>query len=224
MHHRHVAAGALMEEIDGWLRPARYASVEEELGGLRQGVGLCDVSPTGKLLLQGEAVDDILGAAFPALGTLDIGGVRAHSLKIGSTDRHVVPARLAADEVLVLTPPNMAASVAELLVPRPEQCGHAVDITSALAGVQVTGPLAHPLLRAVTEVDTSPAGFPDMTCVQAPVAEVHGTLLRRDAAGLLSFELFYGREYGEYVWDALMEAGEEYGVSPFGVESLNSLD
>ena len=63
-----------------------------------------------------------------------------------------------------------------------------------------------------------------MTCVQAPVAEVHGTLLRRDAGGLLSFELYYGREYGEYVWDALMGAGEEYGVSPFGVEALKSLD
>ena len=222
MHQQHVDLGAVMEEVDGWQRPTRYLSVEEELEQIRKGVGLCDVSPTGKLLIQGEAIDDILGTAFPKLGALDIGDARAQSLKTGSTDSEVLLARLAADEALALTPPNMAPQVAESLE-GPEQCIHALEITSALAGVKVAGPLAHQLLAAVTEIDVSLDGFSNMTCAQAPVAEVHGTLLRNDMDGLLSFELYFGREYGEYMWDALMEAGEEYGVVPFGIEALKSL-
>ena len=84
MHYQHVGLGAVMVEADGWQCPIRYGSVEEELEQVRQGVGLCDVSPTGKLLLQGEAIDDMLGAGFPKLGTLNVGDARAQSLKIGS--------------------------------------------------------------------------------------------------------------------------------------------
>ncbi len=223
MHQQHVDLGAVMEEVDGWQRPTRYISVEEELEQIRKGVGLCDVSPTGKLLIQGEAIDDILGTAFPELGTLDIGHLRAQSLKTDSTESDVVLARLAADEALVLTAPNVAPHVAESLTQDADQCVHTVEITSALAGVKIAGPLTYRLLGAVTEIDMSLDGFSNMTCAQAPVAEVHGTLLRNDMDGLLSFELYFGREYGEYMWDALMEAGEEYGVVPFGIEALKGL-
>ena len=30
----------------------------------------------------------------------------------------------------------------------------------------------------------------------------------------------FGRELGEYMWDVLLEAGEAYGVVPFGFETL----
>ena len=223
MHQRHVGLGAVMTEVDGWQRPTRYAPVDEELERVRHGVGLCDVSPTGKLLLQGDAINDVLGAAFPKLGRLDVGDARAQSLKTDSTETEVLVAQLAEDELLLLTPPGMAPRVAESVAQGTEQCVHALEITSALAGVKVAGPFAHRLLGAVTEIDISPSGFSNLTCAQAPVAEVHGTLLRNDMDGLLSFELYFGREYGEYMWDSLLDAGEEYTVCPFGVEALNRL-
>jgi len=55
------------------------------------------------------------------------------------------------------------------------------------------------------------------------VAEVHGTLLRIDTGGLPSFDLYFGREFGEYLWDALLEAGGEYSVAPFGIEAMARL-
>ena len=62
-----------------------------------------------------------------------------------------------------------------------------------------------------------------MTCAQAKLAEIHGTVLRRDLGGLTSYDLYVGREYGVYMWDALMEAGEEHGLVPFGTEAMESL-
>ena len=223
MHHRQVDLDAVMVERDGWQRPARYGRIEDEVERVRSSVGLHDVSPVGKLILHGEGITSLLQALAPDVGTLEIGRAARHQLKGGSGATDVVLARLAADETLVLTGPGQAPVVAGILALSPGDCAHAVDVTSALAGLKVTGPLSHRLLASVTELDISPSEFPNMTCAQAKVAEIHGTVVRRDLGALTSYDLYVGREYGEYMWDALVEAGEEDNVSPFGIEAMARL-
>ena len=54
LHRRHVELAAEMELVDGWRRPVRYRPTDEELAAVRSGVGVCDVSPMGKMALLGE--------------------------------------------------------------------------------------------------------------------------------------------------------------------------
>ena len=35
--------------------------------------------------------------------------------------------------------------------------------------------------------------------------------------GATSFDIFFGRDYAEYVWDELIHLGTKYSISPFGV-------
>ena len=223
MHYQHLGLGAVIVESEGWQRPERYTSADDELDRVRQAVGLCDISPVGKLMVQGEAVTALFGAAFVDIRRLDVGRARETRLDGQSGAGGVLVCRLADDELLVLTGPGQAHSILESLSQAVDQCVHALDITSALAGVKIAGPRAHRLMAAVTEIDTSARAFSNMSCAQAKVAEVHGTLLRRDEGSLHSFELYVEREYGEYMWDALTEAGETYGVAPFGIEALRRL-
>jgi sarcosine oxidase subunit alpha len=223
MHHKHVALGAAMVERDGWRQPARYTTVEQELERLRAGAGLSDISPLGKLLIQGDELDTLLLTCFDAVTSLEIGIVARRSAPKGKAPAPVVLARLAQDEVMALTGPGQAQSLAEALAEEPGRCAKGVDLTSALAGARITGPSAGLLLESITELDLSPAGFPDLRCARSKVAEVHGTLLRMDIRGLPSFDLYFGREFGEYLWDVLMEAGAEYGVAPVGIEAMARL-
>ena len=224
LHYVHVTLGAVMVDSHGWQRPARYTSADDELERLQRAVGMCDVSPSGKLLVQGESIDALLGASFPKMEPLQTGRVLRQELRGPPAAQEIVLARLADDEVLALCAPGQAPSVSEALGQAPAECGHAVDITSALAGFKIAGPLAHRLMAAVTELDTSPEAFEDMSCAQASIAEVHGTVLRLDAGAVQSYELYVDRGYGEYMWDALMESGEEHGVVPFGTEALARLE
>jgi sarcosine oxidase subunit alpha len=223
MHHRHLAMGATMAERGGWQQPAYYRSADEELRLLSETVGLCDISPAGKLKLQGSDLDQLLAAVFPGAGGLPAGGVRRVAGDHGPGPSPVVLARLALDEILAVTPTDQASSLAETLRGGPDRCAHVVDLTSALASVRVTGPEAGPLLARVTELDASPPAFPDMQCAQAKVAEVHGTLLRMDLGGVPSFDLYFSRDFGAYMWDALMEAGEPHGVAPVGTDAMARL-
>ena len=136
----------------------------------------------------------------------------------------VVLARLAHDEALILTESDQAPSVCEALEQQADQCAHVVDVTSGLAGIRTTGPSGDLLMASVTEVDTSPRALPNMRCAQTKVAEIHAVLLRLDLGSLLSYDLYFGRELGEYMWQALFEAGEEYGAIPIGIEAMARLE
>ena len=124
---------------------------------------------------------------------------------------------------MALTGPSQAVSLSEALGGHRDGCAHVVDLSSGLAGARVTGPSAHLLLAGVTEFDVSPSAFPDMSCAQARAAEIHCVILRSDLAGLASYELFFGREFGEYMWEALLEVAEEHRGGPVGLEAMARL-
>ena len=224
MHHQHLALGAVMVESDGWLRPSRYATVEQELEQIGRSVGLCDISATGKLSLQGSELDSALGGVFTDLRPLGVAVARRQRVTGVDNSESVVLMRLAYDEMMVLTSPSLAPSVVKTLEEQASQCSHVVNLTSALAGVRITGPSGHLLLAALTEIDVAPEVFPNSSCAQARVADTHGTLLRLDLGALLSYEFYFGREFGEYMWEALLDAGHEYEVAPFGLEAMERLN
>ena len=224
MHGIHLELGATMVDMDGWQLPAVYTSAQEELGRVRDAVGICDISPGTKLLVQGRALDDFLGAAFPHMRRMNERRVTVQTLESDGGSQEVVVARLSADEALLLARPNRAAEISELLDRAPAECAHAVDISSAMAGVKIAGPQAQRLVSRLTEMDTGLEAFPDMTCAQGMVAEVYGMLLRREIAGMPSFDLIFGMEFGQYMWHALTQAGEDIGLVPFGIEALARLE
>ena len=223
LHHKHLALGATLEEQGGWQQPARYSSAEQELERLKIGAGLCDVSPVGKIGLQGEDLDPLLTATFPGAMELQIGSLRQMEVGSPSGPWCCVLARLAMDEYLAITPTNRNTTLIELLEEDPDRCAHVVDLTSALAGVRIAGPSAVLLLASLTELNLSDEAFADLRCGQVKMAGIHGTLLRRDMAGLLCYELYFTREFGEYMWDVLMEAGERYDGLPVGFEAMELL-
>ena len=223
MHHKHLALGAALEERDGWQQPARYASAEQELERLKVAVGLWDISSVGKVSIQGEQLDHLLTASFSSAMDLTIGSMRQMNLGDGADSWDCVLVRLAMDDYLALTPTGRNVTLVELLEEDPDRCAHVLDVTSALAGVKIAGPSAGLLLASLTELNLSDAAFPDLRCGQSMMAGIHGTLRRRDVAGLTSYELYFTREFGEYMWDVLMEAGERFGAVPVGFEAMELL-
>ena len=207
-----------MVERDGWQQPSHYSNVEEESRQLNEGAGVFDVSPAGKLLLQGNGLGEFLSRVLPANETVSVGDVRQVSLP--ATGRL---AKLATDEYLALCPANELPKWVAALSEGLSGCVHLLDHTSGLAGLRLTGPKSDQLLCKLSELDTSPAAFPDLRCAQTKCAEIHGTLLRTDLGPLPSYDLYFPREFGEYLWDAIFEAGEEFGLTAVGFEAADRL-
>ena len=222
LHHVHLALGAEMGESYGWLRPVSYTTPEKECEAVRGGVGLCDTSPSGKLLLHGE-IDRYVMEGLQQGGPEEPGDAGLMQFTEDSGIGDILAARLAADEALLVTAPNQSPMVAETLGSMADACAHSVDVTSARTGVCVAGPAAQLTLAGVTETDTSPHSFPDMSCAQGSHFAVHATLIRHDLGDLPCYYIYVDRAHGEYMWETLIEAGSRYGITPFGTAALSQL-
>ncbi|MYD52255.1 MAG: hypothetical protein F4W93_12360 [Dehalococcoidia bacterium] len=214
MHYRHLEIGAEMVEHEGWALPARYTDAEKEATRVREGVGITDISHIGKIRLQGETVDEALREALPDYKATPVGSVTIS----GDT----VVARLANDDCLILTGQASVDYVLDSL--RLDGYAHPVNVTSVLAAVRIIGPNISQVLAGVSDLDLAPLYFPNLSCAQGMVAEIHGTIIRRDIGGLPVYDLLFGRDYGDHMWESLMDAGEPHGLTPIGLEAMSLLN
>ena len=216
LHRRHLSLSARMIDQNGWQRPACYSSPEEEAVAVRTGVGLCDTSPMGKLLVQGDDVAGLLSASLSATDIPLPGRVSWHS-------ESTLLCRLASDQLLVLTTPETAGQTRTALDAQHDEYVHLVDMTSALTGLCVAGPRSADVLMKVTDSELVGPTASDLTCAQASLSGVQAILVRADFRDAPCYRIFVSRDLGEFAWDVLTEAGSHDGLQPFGVEAFRLL-
>jgi sarcosine oxidase subunit alpha len=73
------------------------------------------------------------------------------------------------------------------------------------------------------DVDLSAKAFPYMAATDGMVAGIPARILRVGFVGELGYELHAPSDHGEALWDALLEAGRDHDIRPFGVEAQRVL-
>jgi len=184
-----------MAEYHGWRTATVFSSEQEEAALVRQGAGLSDVSWMSKLDLKGPSLN-----ALPALGE------RARSWSLGPShllvtcDPDTFPAISSANGVWV------------------------TDVTSVFAQFLLAGPASRDVLCKLTSLNVSEKALPNSGAGQASLAHVRAIILHRDLGLLPAFHLLVSRDYGESVWDSLLHAGSEFGITQFGLKALQILE
>jgi sarcosine oxidase subunit alpha len=70
----------------------------------------------------------------------------------------------------------------------------------------------------VSDIDSSSEAFGYLDGKQADVAGARSLILRIGFVGEVGYEIHFPAAHGEHVWDALLDAGAEFGLRPFGLE------
>jgi sarcosine oxidase subunit alpha len=100
----------------------------------------------------------------------------------------------------------------------PPQQFYITDVTSVYAQFLLAGPRSVDILQKLTSLNV--AALQNLACGQASLAHVHSTVLRNDLGKIPAFHILVSREYGESVWHAILHAGHEFQLSPFGLQAL----
>lgn len=229
MHYRHVAAGASQMDMGLWKRPRIYTSEAEEWRAVRENAGIIDVSTLGKLDVKGRDSGGLLDKVYTHIfSELKPGRVRYGVI---CNDEGIIlddgtVSRLSDSHYFLTTTTGNVDFVEAWLnwwIAGTGLCVHVTNVTGDYAAVNLAGPKARDTLRKLTDADLAPESFQYMVCRQATVAGVPATLLRIGFVGETGWEIHYPACYGEYLWDALLEAGTEFGIRPFGVEAQRTL-
>jgi glycine cleavage system aminomethyltransferase T len=99
----------------------------------------------------------------------------------------------------------------------------ATDVTSVFAQFLLAGPCAREILAKLSSLNVSEHALPDGGCAQTSFAHTHAIVLRQNLGALAALHLLVARDYGEFVWEAVLHAGHEFHLAPFGLEALREL-
>lgn len=230
IHDWHIDHGAKMMVAGLWRRPEHYGDPAVEVLAVRQRVGLIDVSTLGKLKLTGKGVPDLLDRLYiNKWRKLSPGRVRYGLMcdDAGIILDDGVTARISQQEWYMTTTSSGASGIYEW-IQWWLQSGwgegvYVTDISEVNAAFNLAGPLSREVLQSLTQSDLSNTAFPYMHQQAANVAGIACRLFRIGFTGELSYEIHCPSGYGLALWQALMDAGERFGITPFGVEAQRIL-
>ncbi len=222
LHDRHVALGAKFAEFGGWSMPLQYAGIVSEHKAVREAVGIFDVSHLGKARITGPGAADFLNACITN-DIAKIGVGQAQYTLLCNADGGVVDDLiwywLADDEIFLI--PN-AANTAEVVALLAAAAPAGITVTNEhddYAVLAVQGPLSDETLAAVG----LPVGHDYMRFAPATLDGVDLTVCRTGYTGERGYELVVPASAAGQVWDAVMAAGERYGIAPAGLGARDTL-
>jgi sarcosine oxidase, subunit alpha len=240
IHPWHVENGAVFENVGQWKRPWYFPGADEsmkaavlrECGAVRTGVGVMDASTLGKIEIAGPDAAAFLDRMYTnRMSTLPPGRIR-YGLLCG-VDGMVfddgVAMRLTQNRFLVTTTTGGAAKVLDhfeewLQTEWPELRAYCTSVTEQWATIAINGPRSREVVAAAgTEVDLAASAFPFMTWRNGVVAGMPARIARVSFSGELAYEINVPSWYGRAMWEAVMAAGEELGIVPYGTEAMHVL-
>lgn len=122
-------------------------------------------------------------------------------------------------EWLVLAPAGEADDVAARYTERLQDSGEfgsVMPVTHGRALMRLTGDSAADVLAKVCGIDLADAVTPDGTALRTSVARVVTDVVRDDQGTTPSYLLHCETSSGQYLFDSLLDAGEEFGVDVDG--------
>jgi sarcosine oxidase subunit gamma len=197
-------------ELAGWQVTGRVSAAD---------LTLTDVTPLAKVMIRAPhdgAAARLLGVPFgraarDSAGDLVTGSGPGEWLVLGPAGGQTALAQ----RLTELTAPAAAQELVTVL-----------DLTHAQVLLRLTGPAAAGVLAKVCAIDLADAVTPDGTAFRSSVARVVTGLTRDDVARpavpapagpgpagpVPSYLLGCERSYGQYLFDALLDAGAEFGI------------
>ena len=224
IHGRHRELGATVMWAGDWRRAYDYGDPRGETLNVHENAGLIDVSTLGKLLVRGPEAGAFLDRLYPnRLSNLKPGRIR-YGVITSDAGRIVddgTICRLDDEGFYVTTTSSGAGAVEEWFswwLADWRMDVRMTDLTQALSAVNLAGPKAREIMGALTDLDCSAEAFTYLDAKQAPIAGVPCLIMRIGFVGEVGYEIHCPAAHGEHLWDAILEAGAEHGIRPFGLE------
>jgi heterotetrameric sarcosine oxidase alpha subunit len=240
LHDWHIGQDAVMQRAGTWMRPFYYPKAGEdawtailrEARMVRSGVGICDVSTLGKIDLQGPDATVFLDRLYAnTMSTLPVGRARYGLIlrEDGIVFDDGTVTRLGPEHFVVTTTTGEATSVLEHMefhaqTVWPELGLMFCSVTDEWAQMSVAGPRSREtLMKVVAGLDLSNAAFPFMAAGEGTIGGAPARVFRISFSGELAYEVAAPSSFAEQVWEAILSAGGEFGIAPYGLEAMGVL-
>ena len=223
----HRAAGAKMVDFGGWDMPVQYSGLLDEHHTVRRAVGLFDVSHMGEIEVRGPQAEGFLDyVTTNAVARLKNGQAQYSGLLYehgGFVDDILVHKVDAANFFLCVNASNQEKDFAHISAALAEtEFDCEVEFASPkYAQLAIQGPRALETAQKLTDTPLAPIRY--YWFADGVFAGVPARMARTGYTGEDGFEVYVAPEQAVETWNAIIEAGKEFGIKPCGLGARNTL-
>ena len=211
----------------GWGKPDFFDRVKKESLSARQNVAVLDMTSFGKIDVKGKDALDLLQKL--AISDLDKAlGSLTYTQFLNETagiESDVTVCRIAKDHFRIISGTSFVSNDIGW-IKMYAQKGYDVsikDVTNEFACLSLFGPNARKVLEKITQADVSNKAFAYLTAKNLDMGGVNVWAQRVSYTGELGWELYMANDDALKIWDAIMDAGKQFDISPIGYKALDGL-
>jgi aminomethyltransferase len=224
LHAIHRRMGAKMVDFGGWEMPLQYSGILEEHAAVRSAVGLFDVSHMGEIEIDGPEAGSLTDyVTTNAIAKLQPGQAQYSGLlyeHAGFVDDILVHKISSDHYFLCVNASNQEKDYRHIA--DASRFNASVDLASdRYSQLAIQGPLALPTLLKLTAADLASIRYYHF--VDASIASIYARIARTGYTGEDGFEIYFAPEHSERIWNATLDAGQEFGIKPCGLGARNTL-
>jgi aminomethyltransferase len=221
----HKKAGAKMVEFAGYEMPIEYSGIKNEHLTVRNAVGVFDVSHMGEFWVKGPQALELVKKISSNDPSLLRPGQAQYTCfpngKGGIVDDLLVYCFDAEKYLLVVNASNIQKDW-EWVNIQNEIEAKLENVSDEISQLAVQGPDASKTLQKLTGINLQEIKF--YSFVTGEMAGIDDVIISATGyTGAGGFELYCKNEVAEKLWNAVFEAGEEFGIKPVGLGARDTL-
>jgi aminomethyltransferase len=223
---RHEAMGAKMVSFAGFFMPIQFEGINIEHQTVRETLGVFDVSHMGEIWVEGpNAYELVQRVSSNDISVLNEGKVQYTCFpndKGGIVDDFLVYHFSKEKYLLVVNASNIEKDWEWLQLQNKTIRAKLTNASDKTGQLAIQGPLA---LKAMQKLTSEPIqDMPFYTYKMIEFAGVKDVLLSTTGyTGAGGCEIYFPNNVGLKIYDAVLKAGEEFGIKPIGLAARDTL-
>ena len=222
---KHIALGAKMHEFAGYNMPIEYSGIIDEHLTVCNGVGVFDVSHMGEFWVKGpHALDFLQKVTSNNVAALVPGKIQYTCFPNedgGIVDDLLVYQYEPEKYLLVVNASNIEKDW-NWCISHNTEGAELENSSDNMAQLAVQGPKAIQALQKLTDINL--ADIPYYTFKVGEFAGEKNVIISNTGyTGAGGFELYFYPDAAMKIWDAVFEAGAEFGIKPIGLGARDTL-
>ncbi|MCT3639402.1 glycine cleavage system protein T [Elizabethkingia anophelis] len=222
---KHVSLGAKIVPFAGFEMPVQYSGVTEEHFAVREKAGMFDVSHMGQFFIEGPGSKELLQKVTTNnVDALEDGKAQYSCLpnENGGIVDDLIVYKIADEKYFVVVNASNIDKDWNHISKYNTFGAKMANASDDMSLIAIQGPKATEILQKLT--DTPLADIPYYNFTIGAVAGVQDVIISNTGyTGSGGFEIYFKNENAVKLWDALTEAGEEFGMIPCGLASRDTL-
>jgi aminomethyltransferase len=221
----HIALGAKMVPFAGYNMPVSYSGLNDEHFTVRSSVGVFDVSHMGEFILKGPHALDLIQRVTSNDASLLVDGKVQYSClpndRGGIVDDLLVYRINSETYLLVVNASNIGKDW-DWISANNTKGVDMKNISEETSLLAIQGPKALETLQKLTDVKLS--DIPYYAFCKGTFNGIENVVISNTGyTGAGGFELYFPNAVAEKMWNAIFEAGKEWGIKPVGLGARDTL-